>query len=652
MAQQTSLVGGTSPRRVRFVGRVLVLTEDPELIRRQLAGEDIAWEPGMKLRDNISTDEITPGWVCFNYDEKLGRYVYIGLKGGPVKENEVAGGGFVAVVSGKSKGCGSSRENSPYAEYWAGIRVVIAESLEKIYGQNCHNIGLLTSTDFSLIDRIRRGEELALDEFTGGLDPISRDIVEAGNLFAYNVARSQGAIAVPAVTTSLRPLNLVEKIIARNLRSPASPESVGVPAVQAGDAGFVRVQLRFSHEYVTPMAEWAYRRHLDATPLKDPGSVYFFRDHLIYLPLVMPEEHRKLGLLEKAEGLGAQQKKFAGESGVKLYDSVAICHNAVFEDLALPGGVVVGTDSHTCMAGALGCFAFGVGTTDMANAWFTQDVRVKVPETVKFVLVGRKHANVTAKDIMLQILATDYIKNGKGIGQVMEFAGPGLRDLDMDERATLANMSVEAGGFTGIVEPDDITVDYLVKQRGMSREAVQSLVVKADPGAVYAEVFTIDLTSLEPMLALPGDPRNGIPMSAMNGEIKIDIAYGGSCTGGKKADMDMYAAVLKQGLAAGKSVAPGVHFYLQFGSVAVKRYAEEQGYIDIFKKAGAELLDPGCGACIRAGPGVSMTPTEVTISSQNRNFPGRSGPGQVYLASPLTVAASALAGHIVPPPEG
>ena len=139
--------------------------------------------------------------------------------------------------------------------------------------------------------------------------------------------------------------------------------------------------------------------------------------------------------------------------------------------------MVVGTDSHTCMAGALGCFAFGVGTTDMANAWFTQDVRVKVPETVKFVLVGRKHANVTAKDIMLQILATDYIKNGKGIGQVMEFAGPGLRDLDMDERATLANMSVEAGGFTGIVEPDDITVDYLVKQRGMSREAVRSLVL-------------------------------------------------------------------------------------------------------------------------------------------------------------------------------
>jgi 3-isopropylmalate/(R)-2-methylmalate dehydratase large subunit len=180
---------------------------------------------------------------------------------------------------------------------------------------------------------------------------------------------------------------------------------------------------------------------------------------------------------------------------------------------------------------------------------------------------------------------------------------------------------------------------------------VEALIVRPDPGAEYVEVFTIDLSTLEPMVALPGDPRNGIPLSQVGESVAIDIAYGGSCTGGKKADMDMYASVLKWGLDQGKRLAPGVHFYLQFGSAAIKSYAEEQGYIEIFKAAGAELLEPGCGACIRAGPGVSTSESQVTVSAQNRNFPGRSGPGQVYLASPLVVAASALEGRLAAPPD-
>ncbi len=133
--------------------------------------------------------------------------------------------------------------------------------------------------------------------------------------------------------------------------------------------------------------------------------------------------------------------------------------------------------------------------------------------------------------------------------------------------------------------------------------------------------------------------------------MKIDIAYGGSCTGGKKADMDMYAEVLDRAVKNGKRVADGVHLYIQFGSQDIRRYAEEKGYLDVFTRAGAELVDPSCGACIKAGPGVSDSPDQVTVSSQNRNFPGRSGPGKVYLASPLVVAASAIAGRIVGPAE-
>src|ERR1044072_9926616 len=183
--------------QLKFEGRILFLTEDTALIRRQLEAsgneakrieDELAGalaNDDLPLMNNISTDEITPGWVCFYYDETLGEYVYVGMRDGAVRKDEVKNGGFAVVVSGLSKGCGSSRETAPYAEKWAGIQLVIARSIEKIYGQNSHNIGLLTSNDFGLIGRIRRGEEIALDEFTKGLDRISQEIVEYGGLFNY-----------------------------------------------------------------------------------------------------------------------------------------------------------------------------------------------------------------------------------------------------------------------------------------------------------------------------------------------------------------------------------------------------------------------------------------------------------------------------------
>src|SRR4051812_19169675 len=213
---------------VKFSGRILFLTDDTSLIRRQLEADgnererleaelaDRLRQDDLPLMSNISTDEITPGWVCFYYDETLGQYVYVGMRDGAAKKDEVKSGGFSVVVSGLSKGCGSSRETAPYAEKWAGIQLVIAKSIEKIYGQNSQNIGLLTSTDFGLIERIRKGEEIALEEFTRGLDPISRDIVEYGGLFNYNKARLAGEVSPPSLgvtsarvsTGSARPMNI------------------------------------------------------------------------------------------------------------------------------------------------------------------------------------------------------------------------------------------------------------------------------------------------------------------------------------------------------------------------------------------------------------------------------------------------------------
>ncbi len=647
---------------VRIQGRILYITEDTSLLEKQLAGEDIAFDVERSeppLMGNISTDELTPGWVCYYYDETLARFCLVGLRGGKVTKDAIKGGGFGVIVSGISKGCGSSRETAPYSELKSGVRLVIAKSIEKIYKQNAQNIGLLTSTDFGLIDRIKRGEEIPMSEFTKGLDPISASIVEHGGLFAYNRARLAGKTTPPAITTPARPMTLCEKILAAHVIVDAKEGKLGVAAVKPGDAFFARTDVRFSHEYVTPMAESLFVAEMGKdAKVTDPESVWAFRDHLTFLDLIMPRAHREMGLKEQAEKLATVQEDFTKKQSIKLYGEVhrdgklvgseAICHNKVIEELALPGQLVAGTDSHTCMAGALGCFAFGVGSTDMANAWYTKDVRVTVPETARFVLTGLLPHGVCAKDVMLHILSQPFFKTGQGIGKVLEFAGDGVRALPLDERATLTNMAVEAGGFTGIIEADEVVVDYLVKQRKLKADDVRKRIVKADPGATYVATFEIDLSQLEPMVATPGDPRNGVPLRELP-STKIDIAYGGSCTGGKKADMDMYAEVLKLAVEQGKKVKDGVHLYIQFGSQDIRRYAESKGYLEVFKKAGAELVDPSCGACIKAGPGVSDSPDQVTVSAINRNFPGRSGPGKVYLASPLVVAASAIAGHIVSP---
>ena len=656
------------PDHIKFQGRILFLTEDTSLIRQQLeATGDAAAQleaslaarltaDDLPLMSNISTDEITPGWVCFYYDETLGQYVYVGMRESAVQKDEVKNGGFAVVVSGLSKGCGSSRETAPYAEKAAGIQLVIAKSIEKIYGQNSQNIGLLTSTDFSLIDRIRSGEEIALTEFTKGLDRISQDIVSYGGLFNYNKARLTGKISPPPVETAARPMTIVEKIIARHAFVTAG--KIGVAAVKPGDALFAVADVRFSHEYVTPMAESLFKQALgqDAR-VSEPESVFAFRDHLTFLGRVMSPKHRQMGLLEKAEGLATTQESFTSQQKIKLYGenpeggSEAICHNAVVEDLALPGQIVIGTDSHTCMAGVLGCFAFGVGSTDMANAWYTKDIRIRVPETVRYVLKGKKRADVAAKDVMLVILATEYMKTSKGIGKVLEFAGEDLRNWSMDERATLTNMAVEAGGTTGILEPDEVTLEYIVRTRDLDADEVRKGFTFSDEDAQYAAVFEINLDEIRPMVATPGDPRNGIPIAELPDEVRIDAAYGGSCTGGKMADMDMYAEVLAAALANGQRVAEGVHLYIQFGSQKIKQYARQRGYIEIFERAGAELIDPSCGACINAGPGASPSAETVTVSAQNRNFPGRSGPGKLYLASPYVVAASAIAGKIIEPAD-
>jgi 3-isopropylmalate/(R)-2-methylmalate dehydratase large subunit len=457
-------------------------------------------------------------------------------------------------------------------------------------------------------------------------------------------------------------MTLAEKIIAKHWVTDLSAGRVGTPFVQPGDEGFIRTDIRFSHEYVTPMSAIFWRDSVGAgEKVVDPDSIFFFRDHLTFLELAMTDERKAEGLLDVALELKKKQEDFAAEQGIKLYGelprlgpnmlvqgSEAICHSKILEQHALPGQVIIGSDSHTPHAGAMGSLAFGVGTTAIFNSWLTKDVRIKVPPSVLIRVNGQKPENVTAKDFMLQILRQPYVKTGKAIGKIVEYAGDAVQTLSIDERATMTNMAAEVGAFTGLIRPDEKNVEFLVRERGMPPEQARAMLqgMASDPDAIYEEIIEIDARSLLPMIALPGDPGNGLQIEELGAQVKIDIAYAGSCTAGKKEDMDMYARVLREAADQGERIHPDVRFYIQFGSQDVKRYAEQKGYVEIFRAVGAEIIEPSCGACINAGPGVSYDRKTVTVSAINRNFPGRSGPGQLYLASPYTTAASALAGHI------
>ena len=633
---------------IRLDGRILFLADDADLVRRQLAGETLTLEQVRPLRDNISTDEITPAWICYHVDEKLGTYPYLGLRCGselPVTPGSVRAGGFAVTVAGHRYGKGSSREASPYAEWLAGIRLVIAESFERIYRQNCHNLGLLTSTDFGLIDRISRGDAIPFDEFTRGHDATTQEIIRRGGLFAFTRARLGGEIAA-APAAAPRPMTYAEKILARACDD-------GRAAVQPGDALFVRTDWRYAHEYVAPMSivflEQAMGRDV---ALRDKESMVFFSDHLTFIHRSMPAERRAMGMLDVAQSMAVQQQAFCERHGLRLHGLLAdregsegISHSVMAERYVLPAQVVVGTDSHTPHCGAIGAVAFGIGASEMANAWLTGDVRVKVPASCLLRLSGKLREGVEAKDIVLHLLRLPYVREGRAIGQVFEYTGNTLVDLPTDERATLTNMVAEIGGFTGIVVPEAETVGFLRERRGVDVQLEDWMCSDAD--AEYAHVIDVDCSALHPMVARPGDPGNGMPIGELTQPIRVDIAYGGSCTGGKREDWKRYHVVLAWAVQRGLAVAPRTRFLLQFGSQDVRAYCEREGLLGVFESAGVECIEPGCGACINAGPGVSERADQVTVSAINRNFPGRSGPGDVWLASPSTVAASAIAGRLM-----
>ncbi len=641
--------------------RVLYLTKDPERVRQQLAGaltlrmNDV--DPS-DLLDDINTDAMTPAWVCFDFDPReIAKNAYAGLiiaGDRLIPQNALADGGFEVIVAGAQKGVGSSREQAAQCEVFSGSRIAIASSFAPIHARNNINIGQLMG-DHTMLRRLEAGESIPLAEFTHGHDAITALIIESGGLLPFCARLGRKEISVPAPGTAPRPMTIAEKILASKLLPGQGTH------VKPGDAVLVKVDAGYSHEFTTAQVDKFLTDEYGDYKLQNPTKFAVFEDHLIYATGV-PSMAK---FADKIEKLRVLQRAFAAKTGVRNFSAVdgvspGICHQVAREEIIDPGDLVQATDSHTCMGGASGALAWGVGATEYAALLYWGFTPLAVPESIRFELTGHLAPGVTAKDVMLHILAT-YAKREDTLNRIMEFGGTGLLALSPDERATLANMATECSARGAVMEVDDTMLGWIAERRpGTDLARLRAKVMLPDPGAHYdGGVHVIDLATVRPMVATPGDPDRGVASDPKNGaliteigKVKIDIAYGGSCTAGKRDDVDMYARVMREAEAAGKRVPEGVKFFIQFGSRDVETYARTQGYIDLFQRTGVEVIKPGCGACIGCGPGVSDRGDQVTVSAINRNYKGRSGPGKLYLASPLTVAASAVSGEIVEYEDG
>jgi len=646
------------PNQVRISPgkRVLFLTKDLSLIRRQLYdGLDLKMSDlsPEDLLDDINTDAMTPAWVCFDHEpSEIAKNAYAGLMQDGMRvfnENALIDGGFEVIVSGQRKGTGSSRETAAQCERWAGVRIVIASSFAPIHERNNINLGQLMG-DYSMLERLQNGESIPLSEFTSRYDPVTKLIIENGGLFPFAEKLKSEQISLPPLETPECPMTMAEKIIARNL--------VGQPTdqcVKPHDPVIAQVQGGYSHEFTTAQVHtFLTEEYGEDYQLPNPAKFAVFEDHLLYAdhnPKFVPH-------MAKVQTLRDLQVEFQKHTGVRDYSakdgvSPGICHQVAREEFIEVGDFIQATDSHTCMGGASNALTYGVGATEYSSLIYSGFTFVKVPESIRFELYGTLTDGCTAKDVILYILA-DHAREELTLNRSMEFGGPGLASLSVDERATLCNMATECSGRTGICEADELLYDWMENAQNISRERMQKMSVMADPGAKYdGGVHKINLSEIVPMVAHPGDPDKGVPSDPTNGAnisdigvVKIDIAYGGSCTAGKEDDVAYYAMVCSAAEKAGLKVKEGVQFFIQYGSGQVKDLAVRKGWHDLFARVGVNLIDPGCGACIGAGPGVSITPEQVTVSAINRNFQGRSGPGKLYLASPLTVATSAFTGHI------
>jgi len=412
-------------------------------------------------------------------------------------------------------------------------------------------------------------------------------------------------------------LTLAEKVISNHVGREVKP----------GEIVVVPVDLAFVQDGTGPLTVEEFR-DLKFKDLKTPRTILFI-DH------ASPSPRKELANAQKL------LKEFAAQYKATLSDvGQGICHQIVAERYARPGDIVVGADSHTCTAGALGAFATGMGSTDLALAFGTGKVWLKVPHTIRFELSGKLQKGVTSKDVILWIIGE--IGADGATYRAMEFDGEFVRQLSVESRLTITNMAVEAGAKTGMMPTDNKVREYL-SQYDREDEFKE---VTPDESAKYEEVHKINVSSVEPMVSFPHTVDNVKPVAEAKG-VRIDQVFIGTCTNGRMEDLRLVASILN-----GKKKADHVKLLIQPASLSVYLEAMREGLFEIFLDAGAVILPPGCGPCVGIHLGIPADGEKV-LSTQNRNFKGRAGnpSAEIYLSSPATAAASAITGFITDPRE-
>lgn len=408
-------------------------------------------------------------------------------------------------------------------------------------------------------------------------------------------------------------MTIAEKIIAR---------AAGVSEVKPGDIHTVEVDQLMSNDGTTHLTIDMYHNKLKNPKIADVNKLVWIVDHNV------PSDSPKTAASHK------KMRDFAKEHGITFYEGQGVCHQIMMENHVRPGQLIFGADSHTCAYGALGAFGTGVGCTDYLYAMVTGKSWVLVPETIRFNLTGQLKDGVYARDVILTIIGK-ISANGANY-KAMEFAGEGLKTLNMSDRIAICNLCVEAGAKTALMEVDEIAMDYL-KEHG--REPVATFT--SDEDATFSEVYDIDLSEIEPIVAKPHFVDNVVPAKECAG-VKIDEAFLGSCNNGRLEDLRVGAEIIK-----GKKVHPLVRFLVVPASNEVYQAALKEGLIDIFMEAGAIVMNANCSVCWGSCQGV-IGEGETLISTGTRNFKGRAGHPDsfVYLASAATVTASAIKGVI------
>ena len=415
-------------------------------------------------------------------------------------------------------------------------------------------------------------------------------------------------------------MTLAEKILAAHTdKKKVSP----------GEFINVRVDLILANDITAPIAIKEFRR-LGVDKVFDPGKIVMVADHFVPNKDITSAEQAKL------------MRDFCYEQGILHYDvgQMGIEHALLPEQgLVLPGDAIIGADSHTCTYGALGAFATGMGSTDIAASMATGDIWMKVPHTIKFIYHGKLREWVGGKDLILYTIGKIGVDGA--LYASMEFAGEAVEALPIDGRFTMSNMAIEAGAKAGIFRVDDKTRDY-IKLRARRPYTVY----EPDEDAGYSQVIEYDVSSLEPQVALPHSPANSKPVSQVS-DIQIDQAVIGSCTNGRLSDLQIAARALK-----GRKVHPRVRCIIIPATQQIYLDALSQGLIEAFIRAGAVVSTPTCGPCLGGYMGV-LAEGERCISTTNRNFVGRMGHSrsEVYLSNPAVAATSAITGHISSPEE-